>query len=309
MYTEEQKKLFRGVGALVLTPFNEDLSINHDGIAVNARYIIDNGITTGNGFLIANGTMSECYALTMEERKQVIKKVVETAAGDAPVMAGCNDTAAHNVIELAKYAKEVGAQAVLITQPFYIPHSDEQMYVYFKYIHDNVDIPIMLYNNPLVGGRDMSTNLLRKLAKLDKVFGLKQATEKTMNFVHSDVLTDELLVFSASSSQQPFGKLANMSGFVSFISSINPKLQLSLWQAIEKGNLQEALGLHAQELLLYDWWWSGGVAQPAGGIVHMKKGMDLLGLSGGYVRPPLVQEMTEQEVIKLTGIMKVWGLL
>lgn len=309
MYTNEHKQIFKGIGALVLTPFREDMSINFEGIAGNVRHMIAGGITSENGFLIANGTMSECYALTIEERKQVIRTVVEAAGDAVPVMAGLNDTAAHNVIELGNYAKEVGAKAVMITQPFYIPHSDEQMYTYFKYIHDRIDLPIMLYNNPAIGGRDMSINLLRRLAKLEKVFGLKQATETTMQFVHSDVLTNELLVFSASSSQQPFGALAKTSGFFSFISSINPKLQVALWKAIQQGDMEKALELHAKELLLYDWWWSGGITQPAGGIVHMKKGMDLLGLTGGFVRPPLVQHMPEEQVEGFKNVMRQWGLL
>jgi 4-hydroxy-tetrahydrodipicolinate synthase len=309
MYTQEQKSLFRGVGALVLTPFHADLSVDYEGIKGNARYIIDNGIKTGNGFLIANGTMSECYALSMEERKRVIRTVVEAAAGEVPVIAGCNDTAAHNVVELARYAQEAGVQAIMVTQPFYIPHSDEQMFVYFQYIHDHVDIPIMIYNNPLVGGRDIPITLLRELAKLPKIFGLKQATERTMNFVHSETLTDKLLVFAASSSQQPFASLARMSGFVSFISSVNPGLQLDLWRAIEKGDLREALVLHAEEMKLYDWWWSGGIHQPAGGIVHMKKAMDLIGLTGGHVRPPLVPGVSEQDIAKLKDVLEQWGLL
>lgn len=309
MYTSEQKEMFKGIGALVLTPFNKDLSINYSGITGNVRYMVANGITSENGFLIANGTMSECYALTMNERKEIIKQVVEAAGDDVPVMAGCNDTAAHNVIELANYAKEVGAKAALIVQPFYIPHSDEQIYTYFKYINDNIDLPIMLYNNPAVGGRDMSVNLLRRLAKLDKVFGLKQATETTLQFVHTDFVTDELLVFSASSSQQPFGSLAKTSGFVSFISSINPQLQVELWKAVKKGDTKEALILHEKEMLLYDWWWSGGITQPAGGIVHMKKGQDLLGLTGGFVRPPLVQEMSDEQVEGFKNVMKQWKLI
>jgi len=308
MYTQEQKEIFKGIGALVLTPFDKDLKVNLDAIPRNVRYMVDNGITAENGFLIANGTMSECNSMNMEERKQVIKKVVE-AAGDVPVLAGCNDTAAVNVIELARYSKEVGAKAALIVQPYYIPYNDEQIYSFYKYVNDNVDIPIMIYNNPLVGGRDISINLLRRLAKLDKIFALKQATLTTQLFVHSDVLADELLVFSASSSQQPFGTMAKMSGFVSFLSAVNPKMQVGLWKAIKKGDWQEALHWHAEELRLYDWWWSGGVTQPAGGIVHMKKAMDIIGLTGGYVRPPLLPDITNEEVEKLKDILKQWGLL
>jgi 4-hydroxy-tetrahydrodipicolinate synthase len=308
MYTEELKKIFQGVGALVLTPFDDELKVNYNGIRHNVKFMKEHGIVKENGFFAANGTMGECGALTLEERKEVIKTVV-LAAGDVPVLAGVNDTSCLNAVDLINYAKKAGAKGALLTPPFYIPYSDDQIYGFYEYVNDHVDFPIMIYNNPAVAGRDLPVSLLHRLAGLKNIFGLKQATTSIQSFVHTDLLREELLIFTASSSQQPFGDILGASGFISFISNINAPLQVKLWNAVKNKDMKTALECHKQEMMIYDWWWNGGVEQPAGGIVHMKAGMDMIGMVGGKVRPPMLNRMSEKEIEGLKKIMKQWGVL
>lgn len=309
MYNKKLKERFKGIGALVLTCFNEDLQLNLDGLKKNVRHMINNGINASNGFLIANGSTGECYAMNMEERKQVIKATIEAANNEVSVMVGCNDTNVFNVIELANYSKQVGAEAVMIVQPYYWPFNDEQNYSFYKFIDDKIDLPIMLYNNPTVAsGSDMSISLIKRLAKLEHVFALKETTTTIKRFFHTQVLTKELLVFAGSSSLQPFGSIAGMSGFISFLSSFNPRLQVKLWNAINKKDYEEAQKYHTEELVIYDWWWSGNIKQTTGQVVHAKKAMDLMGLEGGYSRPPLLP-IKEEQIEGLKNILREWKLL
>jgi len=292
MYNKELKERFKGIGALVLTCFDENLQLNLDGLKKNVRYMINNGINASNGFLIPDGSTGECYSMNIQERKQVIKATIEAANNKVPVMAGCNDTNVFNVIELANYSKQVGAEAVMIIQPYYLPFNEEQMYSFYKFIDDNIDLPIMLYNNPEVAsGSDMSINLIKRLAKLEHVFALKETTPDIKRFFHTQVVTKELITFAGSSSLQPFGALAGMSGFVSFLSSFNPQLQLRLWNAIKKDDYDEAKKVHTE-----------------GQVVHAKKAMDLMGLNGGYSRPPLLPIKKEQ-IEGLKNILREWKLL
>lgn len=309
MYNEKLTDRFKGIGALVLTSFDEKFQLNLNALKKNVRYMIDNGVNSSNGFLITNGSTGECYAMNMEERKQVIKATIEAANDEIPVMAGCNDTNMFNVIELANYSKQIGAEAVMVVQPYYWPFNEEQIYSFYKQINDNIDLPIMLYNNPTVAsGSDMSINLIKKLAKLDKIFALKETTTTIKRFFHTQVLTNELLVFSGSSSLQPFGSLAGMSGFVSFLSSFNPKLQVRLWDAIIQEDYKEARRVHSEELILYNWWWSGNLKQANGQVVHAKKALDLLGLEGGYSRPPLLP-MTKEQLDGFRSILVEMNIL
>jgi 4-hydroxy-tetrahydrodipicolinate synthase len=308
MYTREQKETFKGAGVLIITPFHDDLSLNCDGIRKNMAYIISQGLTKDNGFFVTDGSMGECSAMTIEERKQVIKTTVECAK-DIPVVAGVNDTSVMNVIELANYAKNVGAQAILLTPPYYHVYDTKQIISFYRYIHDHTSNPIFLYNNPMICGVDLSISALQQLAGMERIFAIKQATLMTTNFIHSKDLTDKLLLFAASSSQQPFGGLNGASGFISFLSSINFKMQLSLWEAIKAKDWETAMRYHEQELEMYGWWWNGGVEQHAGQIVHIKKALDLMGLCGGMVRPPLLPVMSENELNGLKKIMKEWGLI
>lgn len=309
MYNKKLKEKFKGIGALVLTCFDEDLQLNLDGLKKNVRYMINNGINASNGFLIANGSTGECYAMNLQERKQVIKATIEEANNEIPVLAGCNDTNVFSVIELANYSKQVGADAVMIVQPYYLPFNDEQIYSFYKFIDDNIDLPIMLYNNPVVASQsDMSINLIKRLAKLEHVFALKETTPNIQRFFYTEVLTKELLVFAGLSPLQPFGAIAGMSGFISFIPSFNPQLQIKLWDAIRKGDYKESQKFHSQELSLYDWWWSGNLKQAMGQVVYVKKAMDLIGLEGGYLRPPLLP-IKEEQIEGLKNILREWKLL
>ncbi len=309
MFTKDQESKFKGVGALLMTPFNQDLSLNVPGIKKNVDYLVESGIDSSCGFLIANGSTGECYAMDMEERKQVIAASVEAAAGRVPVIAGCNDTNAFAVVELAKYSKKVGADAVMIVQPYYLPFNADQMYSFYKFVNDRTELPIMLYNNPQVsGGSDMSVGLVRKLAKLDKVFALKETSENIKRFFHAEAVASELLVFAGSSCYEPFAALAKMRGFISFVSCFNPGLSLRMWKAIESRDFDLAQKVHEEEFELYDWWWSGAINQTFGQVPYAKKAMDMLGLAGGPVRPPLLP-LSDEQVSAFAQKLKAWGLV
>ncbi|MDI3530606.1 MAG: 4-hydroxy-tetrahydrodipicolinate synthase [Candidatus Atribacteria bacterium] len=310
MFTPQQKGEFKGVGALVLTPFDENLQVDFEGLYHNVRYMIDNGLNASNGFLVAAGSMGECYSMNMDEKKQVIRTVVEAAQDDIPVIAGCNSSSIVEVVELARYAEEVRARAIMVVQPYYLSFGEDQIFSFYKFINDRVEVPIMIYNNPgVANGSDMSVNLLKRLADLDRIFALKQATSNIKRFFDSaEELSDKLLVFVASSSLQPFGALARTAGFFSSIASFNPQLEIQIWEASRRGDYEAAYRYHRKEMMIYSWWWNGGVKQPNGEIVHVKKAMDLVGLRGGKVRPPLLP-ITEEEIEGLKKILREWGLL
>ena len=90
---------------------------------------------------------------------------------------------------------------------------------------------------------------------------------------------------------------------------MNAPLQVRLWKAVESGNWDEAIRYHEEEMLLYDFWWSGGQKQNAGNIVHMKRMMDMVGLRGGYVRPPMVNELSEAEMDGMREVLRKWNLI
>jgi 4-hydroxy-tetrahydrodipicolinate synthase len=309
MFTQAQKEKFKGIGVLLMTPFNKDLSLDIPGYKENAQYVIKSGVNASNGYLVANGSTGECYAMSMDERKQVIKAAVESADGKVPVLAGCNDTNAFSVIELINYSKEVGADAAMVIQPYYLPYNAKQTYLFYKFINDRVDFPIMLYNNPVVAsGSDMVVSDLHKLAQLKNIFAIKQTTPNLKHFLHTEALASELLIFAGSSCYEPFASMMKMSGFISFVSCFNPKLSIRMWDAIQKGDYAAATKVHEEEFVLYDWWWGEGITQTFGQVSYAKKALDLLGLHGGEVRPPFLPLTTEQEAT-FKDYLKQWGLL
>lgn len=163
---------FRGVYPVVLTPFNEDGSINFELLADHVDWMIKGGV---HG-LIPNGSTGEYAAMTWDEQKAVIKCVVDAAAGRVPVVAGVTAETANRVIELAKAAKEYGADGIMALPSPYNKPTMEEVYHHFKTIAEAVDMPIMVYNNPWSTGVDIDVATMCRIAKLPNVEYCKECT-------------------------------------------------------------------------------------------------------------------------------------
>jgi 4-hydroxy-tetrahydrodipicolinate synthase len=138
--------------------------------------LVEKQIAAGSHALVPCGTTGECATLSHEEHIRVIQLCVEAAAGRAPVIAGAGSNATSEAIHLSKAAKAAGADALLSVAPYYNKPSQEGMYAHFKAIHDDVDLPIILYNVPGRTIADIGVETMGRLAQLPRVIGVKDAT-------------------------------------------------------------------------------------------------------------------------------------
>ena len=132
MDSAEVKQKLRGPMIPVVTNFNDDLSIDHAAIRENVRYVVDRGVVTGQGVLLAVGAGGDFPMLSLEERKQVAQTIVKAARGQTPVLVGAQDTNAAVTVEMARWAEEIGAYGIQFSPGYYYQSSDDDCLRLFR---------------------------------------------------------------------------------------------------------------------------------------------------------------------------------
>ena len=140
------------------------------------RKLIDWHIEQGTNGLVVVGTTGESPTVSMEENSELIRIAVEHTAGRVPVTAGAGDNSTAEAVELSKGANDVGADAILSVVPYYNRPTQEGMYQPFRTIAEAVDIPVILYNVPGRTVADLQTQTTLRLAQIDNITGIKDAT-------------------------------------------------------------------------------------------------------------------------------------
>ena len=149
-----------------------DTEIDYPSLANLVEYHIEQG-TSG---IVVVGTTGESATLSEKEHCEVIKAVVNFAAGRIAVIAGTGANSTHEAIRLTKFAKEVGADACLLVTPYYNKPTQRGLYLHHKIIADSVDIPQILYNVPGRTACDLLPETVAELAQISNIVGLKEAT-------------------------------------------------------------------------------------------------------------------------------------
>ena len=163
--------LFKGAIPALVTPFR-------DGAVDEAAFIalVERQIAGGVHGLVPVGTTGETATLSHDEHRRVVELCVRTAAGRVPVIAGAGSNSTAEAIELARFAKTVGADAALVVSPYYNRPSQEGIYQHYRAINDAVQLPLLIYNVPSRTGSDVSNETVARLAKLPNIVGIKDAT-------------------------------------------------------------------------------------------------------------------------------------
>jgi 4-hydroxy-tetrahydrodipicolinate synthase len=167
------EKLFRGVYTAMVTPFTKKDNLDEEAL----RQIIEAQITSGVDGLVPCGTTGESPTLSHDEHDRTIALTVEYADGRVPVMAGTGSNATTEAIRLSRHAQEVGANAVLLVNPYYNKPTQKGLFLHFKAIADSVDIPCILYNIKGRTGVNIETDTLIALSEsCPNILGVKEAS-------------------------------------------------------------------------------------------------------------------------------------
>lgn len=160
---------FKGIIPALITPFNDDYSVNYDSVKALTNRLIDKGV---NGFYVC-GSTGESFLLEKEERMKVLETVVNETAGRVPVIAHVGDIWADRAAELAAHAAKVGADAVSAVPPFYFKFTFEEISEYYKIIQNAAGLPLIVYNVPILSGVSVTSDNIGQIMASCNVEGIK----------------------------------------------------------------------------------------------------------------------------------------
>ena len=290
---------YHGAIVAVVTPFINN-EIDEQGLVDLINFQIENG-THG---IVPCGTTGESATVSFEEHKRIIELTVKTVDGRVPVIAGTGANSTAESIDLAKSAKASGADATLSVVPYYNKPNQEGLYQHFKTIAEAVDIPVILYNVPSRTVTNMLPETVARLAQLDNVIGIKEATGSLQQI--SEVIRqcpDDFIVLSGDDFTSMPTVLIGGKGVISVASNVHPRGMADLMEAALAGDIKKANEIHYSLYPLMTSMFSAPNPVPA------KKGAELLGkIKDGSPRLPL-SAIDDKSLEAVTAAMKGVGLL
>jgi 4-hydroxy-tetrahydrodipicolinate synthase len=240
--------MFQGSLPAIVTPMHADGSLDLPRL----RKLVDWHIAEGSDGIVVVGTTGESPTVSFDEHCDLIRTVVKQAAKRVPVMAGTGANSTAEAIELARFAKEAGADAHLSVVPYYNKPTQEGLYQHFKAIAESVDLPMYLYNVPGRTGADLSNDTALRLAKVRGIVGIKDATGNIER--GSDLLKRaprDFTVLSGDDATALALTLLGGKGTISVTANVAPRLMHEMIAAALAGDLKRAreinfrlLGLH-----------------------------------------------------------------
>jgi 4-hydroxy-tetrahydrodipicolinate synthase len=281
----------KGIITPLVTPMTEDEKINEKELRVQVYRMIDSGIEG----LFALGTNGEFYALTTDEKLEVIRIVVEENKGRVPVYAGTGCISTAETIFLSKKAKELGADALSIVSPYYVAVTQDDIYNYFSEIAESVDLPIILYNIPPRTGNNIDYTTVKKLAKYENIVGIKDSSgnfDNTLRYIED---TDRRLsILAGNDSLILWTLLAGGCGAIAGTANVYPEISVSIYKLWEEGRIEEAKLQQIKLRPLRD------VMKQGNPNSVIKRAMNLLGYPVGPARKPVrgINTKIDEELLK-----------
>ena len=281
------------------TPMQTDGSVDYP----NLRKLIDWHIQEGTDCICVVGTTGESPTVNVDEHCEIIRVAVEQAKGRRPIMAGCGANSTAEAIELAQFAKKVGADCQLQVVPYYNKPSQEGLYQHFKAIAQAVDLPMVLYNVPGRTVADMQHDTVLRLAQVPGIVGIKEATG---NIERAQwLIRDVPASFSVYSGDDPTAvalMLCGGKGNVSVTANIAPRQMHELCMAALAGDIARAMAIQFKLMPMHKNLFVE--ANP----IPLKWAMARMGLCGGTMRLPLTAmsksfEPTVEAALRASGLI------
>jgi 4-hydroxy-tetrahydrodipicolinate synthase len=230
-----------GCGTALVTPFNNDFSI--DDVAL--RELVDWQIEEGIHFLVPCGSTGEAATMTVDEHRHVVEVVVEQARGRVPIVAGAgsNDTA--KAIALSKEMRAAGATHLLHTSPMYNKPPQRGIAAHYRAISEAVDLPIVVYNVPGRTGSNIEAKTTLEMSRFPGIAAVKEASGQVSQI--ADILRGRDPQFSVLSGDDeltlPVMALGG-DGIISVVSNVTPKLMSQLCDKMRAGDVAAARDIH-----------------------------------------------------------------
>jgi len=283
------------IGSLVatVTPMSDDGNIDYSAF----KKLIDWHVESGTKGIVVAGTTGESATLTVDEHTALIEVAVAHAAGRVPIIAGTGANSTTEAIELSSHAKRVGASYSLSVVPYYNKPSQEGLYLHFRTIAEAVDIPLILYNVPSRTVADLANETVFRLAEIENIIGIKDATADMGR--GSELISktpEDFAVYSGDDASFLPLMMLGSQGVISVTANIVPKQMQEVCDAIQSKDFQLAKKINDQLLMLHTNLFVE--ANP----IPVKWGLKRMGRIAEGIRLPLTSMNTQFEQIILESL-------
>ena len=268
------------MGVALVTPFNEDGSVDYDSLLRLVEYQIQNG----TDFLCVLGTTAETPTLTSEEKQKIKKVVIERVNERVPILLGVSSNCTQTVVDTLKNDDMTGVDAVLVAVPYYNKPSQEGIYQHYKAIAQATDLPVVLYNVPGRTGVNMTAETTLRLARdFENIVAIKEASGNITQM--DDIIKNKPANFDVISGDDgitfPLITLGAV-GVISVIGNAFPREFSRMVRLALAGDYSSALAIHHQFTELFKLLFVDG--NPAG----VKAMLNMMGMIKNRLRLPLV---------------------
>ncbi|WP_162045860.1 4-hydroxy-tetrahydrodipicolinate synthase [Vibrio taketomensis] len=286
--------MFSGSIVALITPFTSDGEVDY----VSLKKLVDFHVAAGSDGIVAVGTTGESATLTIEEHVKVVHKTVEFAEGRIPVIAGAGANATHECITFSRLLNNSGIVGCLSVTPYYNKPTQEGMYQHYKAIAAETDIPQILYNVPGRTGVDLQPETVGRLAEIENIVALKDATgDLTRVAKHRELCGEDFILLSGDDATGlDFVRLGGH-GVISVTNNLAAEDMATMFRLAKEGRYEEAEVINQRLMSLHKNLFVESSPIPVKWAAH-KMGL----IEFGGLRLPMTELSTAAEPIVLSAM-------
>jgi len=270
-------EIFTGSGVALVAPFDKDGNINYTVL----DELIDLHLNNKTNALIINGTTGEGSTLTDEEKSQILTYAIKKVNGKIPVIAGTGSNNTRTAVKLSIEAEKCGADALLVVTPYYNKGNENGLYDYYKSIAEATKLPVIIYTVPSRTGVNLSIALLKRLAQIENIVAIKDATSNLSYTAQIAAEIPNLDIYSGNDDVAVPVMSLGGKGIISVCANIIPREISDMIQSFLDGDVKRARKLQLEKLDLLN-----GLFMETN-PVPVKAALNLLGINVGLCRSPL----------------------
>ncbi|MFM1795168.1 MAG: hypothetical protein RL642_1553 [Bacteroidota bacterium] len=280
---------WKGVFPALLTPFNEHDELDLDMYEINLKAQVEAGVSG----IIIGGSLGEASTITLEEKEKLVKFSVNYLAGKLPVIMNIAEGSTKEAVRQAKLAKEWGASGLMLLPPMRYKADDKETVTFFKTVATSMDLPVMIYNNPVDYKIEVTLDMFAELAEVPNINALKESTRDVTNVTRLKSRFNDRFAILCGVDTLTVEELAlGADGLVAGLVDAFPKETVVMYNLVKAGKLEEAIKIYRwfMPLLELD-------IQPKL-VQYIKLAAAQTGIGSEYVRAPrLPLEGAERERI------------
>ncbi len=278
--------MIQGSMVALITPMNADNSLDWASL----HKLVDWHLEQGTHAIVAMGTTGESATLNVEEHLAVVKKVVDQVNGRIPVIAGTGANSTSEAVELTQAAKDAGVDACLLVTPYYNKPTQEGLFLHHQHIAKSVAIPQILYNVPGRTGVDMKTETALRIAAVQNIIGIKEATgDLTRAKALIDQAPASFAIISGDDATAVELILLGGKGDISVTANVVPNQIARMCELALAGKAEEARAINQHLLALHD------AMFVESNPIPVKWAVEQLGLIQSGIRLPLTRLSVEYQ--------------